>query len=256
MDYLQDPENDGIARVEHFRRIVDGQVEASDSYLGIPIFASHGLHDYAAEEMRRLGLVQPGKSALDIACGAGAMSQRLGDSGMRVLGLDALPGIFRAKGPTICHAGTDANARFEATVTEAVDLVVAMEIVEHVENPRAFLRSCFACLRPGGVLFLTTPNTDSSYSVVSLLLNGHFARFDDAYLRNDGHISPICRHQLLAAGADAGFELISEAGFGRDQVAARSWPKFWVLLQLARLLRRVPESREAMISTYALRRPA
>ena len=253
---MEQPPEGAIARVGHFRDIATGASAASDSYGGIPIFAHRGLHAFAAAEMGRLGLVVPGQLALDVACGAGAMSQRLGEAGMRVVGLDALPENFAATASGVSNRRADLNGRFEEAVDGPADLVVAMEIVEHLENPRAFLRSCFACLRPGGTLFLTTPNIDSTYSAVSLLLKGHFARFDDGYLARDGHIMPVCRHQLLAAAADAGFSLLAEGGHGRDGLSPRAWPKFWALLETARRIRRAPAVREAAISSYAFRRPA
>lgn len=246
----------GIARVAHFRKIATGEAAASDSYAGIPIFAHRGLHDFAASFMRERGLIAPGGVAIDIACGAGAMSQRLADMGMLVTGLDALPENFAATSPIASVTGTDLNGRFHEGFEGWANLAVAMEIIEHVESPRAFLRSCFACLKPGGALVLTMPNVDSSYAIASLALKGCFARFDDNYLRNDGHIMPICRHQFLAAATDAGFAVEAEAGHGRDEVSPRAWPKFWALLSALRFLRRAGETREASISAYLLRRPA
>ncbi len=41
------------------------------------------------------------------------------------------------------------------------DAVIASEVVEHVADPDAFIRSLSACLRPGGALFLTTPNAEA-----------------------------------------------------------------------------------------------
>lgn len=243
-----------VPRVTHFRNIALGESTAVDTYRGIPIFAEKGLHNASAKLMHDHGLLTPGTRVLEVACGAGGMTQRLGDEGLSVLGLDALPENFRASGPGISSRFADLNKPFEIGLSSQFDLVVAMEIIEHLEAPRAFLRSCFTCLRPGGHLFLTTPNVDSSYSLASLALNGVFTRFDDNYIANDGHIMPLVRHQLLAALRDAGFTIEAEHGFGQDRISLRAWPKFWLLEQIIRRLRgsKVPER---SIAQYILRRP-
>ena len=243
-----------IPRVARFREIAAGDVAASDSYAGIPIFAEKGLHAHAVDVMEQHGLLARGTRVLELACGAGAMSQRLGDRGLSVLALDALPEAFKARHPSVRNRFADLNGPFDVGLEKSFDLVVALEIIAHLESPRAFLRACFACLKPGGHLFLTTPNVDSSYAVLSLALNGTFARFDDNYLRQDGHIMPLVRHQFLAAASDCGFQPAMQQTFGKDSISLRAWPKFWALLQMVRRLRGGTAS-EGAIAEYILRRP-
>lgn len=52
----------------------------------------------------------------------------------------------------------------------SVDLILAVEVIEHVYDPDAMLAFCRRLLRPGGVLLLTTPNLSSLVSRLSLLL--------------------------------------------------------------------------------------
>lgn len=243
-----------IPRVARFREIAAGDVAASDSYAGIPIFAEKGLHAHAVDVMEHHGVLLRGTRVLELASGAGAMSQRLADRGLSVLALDALPEAFMAKHPSVRNRFADLNGPFEIGLEKSFDLVVAMEIIAHLESPRAFLRACFACLKPGGHLFLSMPNVDSSYAVLSLALNGTFARFDDNYLRQDGHIMPLVRHQFLAAASDCGFQPIVQQTFGKDSISLRAWPKFWALLQTVRWLRR-DAAPEGAIAEYILRRP-
>lgn len=252
---IQEIESHGLVpRVGRFREIAAGEVEAPDSYAGIPIFAEKGLHAQAAALMADHGLLVHGTRVLDVACGAGAMSQRLGDRGLAVVGVDALPESFQATGPRVRHRFADLNGPFEIGLEGSFDLVVAMEIIDHLEAPRAFLRACFSCLRPGGHLFLTMPNVDSTYALLSLALNGTFTRFDDTYLRQDGHIMPLVRHQFLAAAQDCGFQPVAQQTFGEDTLSPFAWPKFWALLQVLRRLRGRAAA-EGAIAEYILRRP-
>ena len=207
-----------VERVAHFKKIANGESKASDEYKGIPIFAHKGLHQHAFDFMVASGILEGDIKILELACGAGAMTQRLSDIGKSVLALDALPENFKAKGNTIESRFSDLNKDFSAPYKGQFDLIVAMEIIEHLESPRAFLRSCSECLKPNGVLFLTMPNVDSSFSITSLALKNCFHRFNDLYLKNDGHIMPITRHQFLEASKDVGFRLEGENACGNDKM--------------------------------------
>jgi len=73
----------------------------------------------------------------------------------------------------------------------AFDVVVAAEVIEHLENPRFTMREIFKLLRPGGTAIVTTPNNESWRSLVSLPIRGHFAGFGD--LSYPAHITALLR---------------------------------------------------------------
>jgi len=73
----------------------------------------------------------------------------------------------------------------------AFDVVVAAEVIEHLENPRFTMREIFRLLRPGGTAIVTTPNNESWRSLISLPLRGHFAGFGD--LSYPAHITALLR---------------------------------------------------------------
>ncbi|MCC7254226.1 bifunctional 2-polyprenyl-6-hydroxyphenol methylase/3-demethylubiquinol 3-O-methyltransferase UbiG [Hyphomicrobium sp.] len=122
---------------------------------------------------RETGGLRPldGLAVLDVGCGGGLMSEPLARLGARVTGID--PGernIAIARG----HAEPQALAidYRVATVEELVaageryDAVVALEVVEHVPDVGAFVKSCADLVRPGGLLILSTLNrTVKSYAL-------------------------------------------------------------------------------------------
>ena len=69
------------------------------------------------------------------------------------------------------------------------DLVTAIEVIEHVENPIGFLRNIGNMLVPGGIAVLTTPNVDSLPARLTLLLRGKIRTMDEH--GDPTHISPI-----------------------------------------------------------------
>jgi 2-polyprenyl-6-hydroxyphenyl methylase / 3-demethylubiquinone-9 3-methyltransferase len=101
-----------------------------------------------------------GKTALDVGCGAGLMSEPLARLGANVTGLDAAPeNIAAAKahaagqGFSLTYACADV-----AALGGTFDLVTSMEVIEHVPDPADFLRALTARMAPGGLLILSTPN--------------------------------------------------------------------------------------------------
>mmetsp|Transcript_21929 Transcript_21929/g.40008 ORF Transcript_21929/g.40008 Transcript_21929/m.40008 type:complete len:170 (+) Transcript_21929:6625-7134(+) len=108
-----------------------------------------------------------GKQVLDVGCGGGILSERLGRLGARVLGIDpAAKAIETAKQ----HMSADLEyyVEYRNTEVESVkdqfDIVIASEVIEHVTDPKEFLSHVVGRVKPGGDLFLSCPNrTPDSY---------------------------------------------------------------------------------------------
>lgn len=145
-----------------------------------------------------LGLAAAASSgrALDLGAGQGAISQALQRRGFEVTAADVNIDQFRASG--VACVKHDLNLRLPFA-DEDFDLVMAVEILEHLESPRAFLREIFRVLRPGGLAVLSTPNISSLPSRVFFLATGCFDLFvptrkrleDPLDTAADGHITPL-----------------------------------------------------------------
>lgn len=102
-----------------------------------------------------------GKTALDVGCGAGLLTEPLARLGARATGLDAAPeniGAARAHAEAGGFAIEYLAGGIEAVAGRSFDLVVSMEVVEHVADTHAFAAGLAGALAEGGLMVLSTPN--------------------------------------------------------------------------------------------------
>jgi len=120
--------------------------------------------------------VLEGMDVLDVGCGGGILSESLTRLGANTLAIDASAENIHV---ATCHATADpqlASLSFRHALAETLvqepkrfDVVCSMEVIEHVDNPAAFLRSCAELVKPGGHLFLSTvARTPLSYLLTIL----------------------------------------------------------------------------------------
>lgn len=189
-----------------------------------------GLHDFLDPILRRYAL--RGGCAIDLGAGSGALAVRLRELGFEVIAVDINNERFKADIPFV-QLNLN-NPDFSSLGGGAFDFVTAVEVIEHLESPIAFLRHIRSLLKPDGVALITTPNLDNAPSRFRFLLTGKLHMMDE---KVPNHISPIFHDLFIRQYLPrASLKLVEHHFFPKNGYKVSRKYYSWLLRLLARLL--------------------
>ncbi|MEK7383312.1 MAG: class I SAM-dependent methyltransferase [Elusimicrobiota bacterium] len=119
-------------------------------------------YDEALALLRRE--VPSGGRLLDVGCGSGGFLHRARAAGFSVAGLDfnsARARALKAGGFDVFHGGLPEFTR--GATPASFDAVTIFQVIEHLDDPLAWLKSAKSLLKPGGLLVVGTPNRDRTF---------------------------------------------------------------------------------------------
>ena len=163
-----------------------------------------------------------GGTLVDVGCGAGRLWPFVSPHFDRYVGVDV-----------VRYEGFPAEGEFHALDLDrgdvplpdgTGDVVCGVETIEHLENPRAFVRMLARLARPGGWVIVTTPNQHSALSKATFLLRGEHVHFQDASY--PAHITALLEADLRRIATEAGLTEIAVeySASGRVPGTGRHWP--------------------------------
>jgi 2-polyprenyl-6-hydroxyphenyl methylase/3-demethylubiquinone-9 3-methyltransferase len=130
----------------------------------------------AAEYGRDLTKPLPfaGLRILDIGCGGGLLSEPMARLGAEVVGADAAPRNIPVAQVHAQASGLNIDYRFTtaedlAAAGEQFDVVLNMEVVEHVSDPLAYLTACHDLLKSGGIMLCSTLNRNPKSYLMAII---------------------------------------------------------------------------------------
>ena len=154
-----------------------------------------------------------GGRLVDVGCGSAGLWRRLAPRFARYCGLDAVRYHGFPIDAEFCQVDLDLATPWPIAVGEA-DVVTAVETIEHLENPWAFMRALVEIVRPGGWVVVTTPNQLSVLSLATLVIKHRFSAFQDAHY--PAHRTALLEIDLRRAAGECGLQsvdvLYSHAG--------------------------------------------
>jgi SAM-dependent methyltransferase len=152
---------------------------------------------------------KPGDLALDLGCGDGRNLPKLLDAGLRAIGTDY--SILRLGRAAEGRVGTTYDFLFMADAKNlpipagSFDVVYCDQVLEHIPDPGAVLRSIRRILRPSGTLILGVPNEGSWYFQFKF-------RLKPGLRANTDHISFFTRDSLQKLLVESGLEARESVG--------------------------------------------
>jgi SAM-dependent methyltransferase len=168
---------------------------------------------------------QPSPATLvDVGCGRGEFFSLVRGRVGRYVGVDVVRHPGYPAELTLVEVDLD---RGHVPLDDAcADAVVCAETIEHVENPRALMRELVRLARPGGWVFVTTPNQLSAASLLCLVARGQFQYFQEAPGLYPAHITALLEVDLRRIASECGLsELdVMYSAAGRVPFSTRSWP--------------------------------
>ena len=159
------------AEVEKFSRIAEQWWDPRGKFAPLhrfnPVRLDFITATAAARFGRKTGAPSPfaGLRLLDIGCGGGLLAEPMARLGFEVTGVDASAQNIAVASTHAARAGLDVAYRnatvedlLEQGVAQGFDVVLNMEVVEHVADPGQFLRDAARLLKPGGLMVVATLN--------------------------------------------------------------------------------------------------
>jgi 2-polyprenyl-6-hydroxyphenyl methylase / 3-demethylubiquinone-9 3-methyltransferase len=156
-----------------------------------------------------------GLRVLDIGCGGGLLSEPVARMGATVVGADPSEkniGIAsthaKASGVTVDYRPVTAEQLAEAG--ETFDIVLNMEVVEHVADVEFFMSTCARMVRPGGMMFVATINRTMKAAALAIFAAENILRW---LPRGTHQYEKLVRPEELEAPMTAsGLEIIDRTG--------------------------------------------
>jgi 2-polyprenyl-3-methyl-5-hydroxy-6-metoxy-1,4-benzoquinol methylase len=176
------------------------------------------LHEWLLDDVICLldSLVPKGARIIDLGCGNGRLTARLRSKGWPSVGVDISPsGIQIAKEtyPGLDFRQVDIGSASQPFPPETFGAAVAVEVIEHLHDPKQFLRNALVLLRPSGWLVITTPYHGYLKNLAISLLDGWDSHFDA--LSVGGHIKFWSKRTLAQLFASLGLDCPHYWGAGR-----------------------------------------
>jgi 2-polyprenyl-3-methyl-5-hydroxy-6-metoxy-1,4-benzoquinol methylase len=156
---------------------------------------------------------------VDVGCGGGGLWREVNGRFTSYCGLDAVRYETFPVEARFCLVDLDSDEWPE--IAGSADVVAAVETIEHLENPWAFMRRLVAIAKPGAWIIVTTPNQLSLLSLLTLVTKRRFAAFQDAHY--PAHRTALLESDLCRAASESGLEIVDVAYSHQGRLPLMSW---------------------------------
>lgn len=157
-----------------------------------------GIYRMVADFLRDSGSRQ--LAILDIACGIGNLRPYIAPFVATYEGADIVR--YPDLPADVAVHLVDLDSGRIPVADDTYDAVISVETIEHLENPRAFVRELKRLAKPGGWILVTTPNQLGFLSKLTLVFKNHYTYFGTALY--PGHITALIEIDLRRIAGECG----------------------------------------------------
>ena len=170
-----------------------------------------------------------GGTVIDAGCGKGTLASHIANRFDRYLGLDIVDHLTPAKRiSNVEFVKVDFDSQTFALPDGLADFTCSLETIEHLENPRAFLRELVRLTKQGGYVIVTTPNQLSFQSKACLIIRNEFVHFQERPGLYPAHLSPLLEIDLIRMARENDLKQVEivYTGDGRIPGMTKHWPQW------------------------------
>jgi SAM-dependent methyltransferase len=171
-------------------------------------------YEYAAQLIKQVAQRNTNAVVIDIGCGTGKMKPIVEAAGLRWHGFDLAPASPEVSRWDLVDPCPAQNIK--------ADLVLLLDVIEHLFNPGLAIKNIADTLAPNGELLMTMPNPHWSRSRIHNLFYGSPANFTQHDLDVNHHVFPPLRHVIERLLSESRLRIVRYATLDGNEVP---WPK-------------------------------
>lgn len=167
------------------------------------------------------------KSLLDLGCGGGVLSESMAENGAHVTGIDLAEDSLEIAKLHLYESKHNINyinqsaEDFASQNENSFDVIVCMEMLEHVPDPQSIVNACAKILKPGGWLFLSTLNRSPESMVLGIFMAEHVMGLVP---KGTHHYNQFIKPSELASGVEKSQLIVKDiCGMKYNPLSTKAW---------------------------------
>jgi len=168
-----------------------------------------------------------GKSVLDVGCGGGVFSEAMAASGAKVTAIDLADESLEVAKLHLYESQYQINyikqsvEQFADEHIAGFDVIVCMEMLEHVPDPQSIVNACAKILKPGGWIFLSTINRSPKAMMLGIFMAEHIMQLVP---KGTHHYEQFIKPSELATGLEkAQLQVKDVCGMKYNPLSTKAW---------------------------------
>jgi 2-polyprenyl-6-hydroxyphenyl methylase/3-demethylubiquinone-9 3-methyltransferase len=167
------------------------------------------------------------KNIVDVGCGGGVLTEALAQSGAKTTGIDLAHDSLEVAKLHLFESQLEipylevSVEDFSEVEKSKFDVVVCMEMLEHVPDPQSIIDSCAKLLKPGGWLFVSTLNRSPKAMMLGIVAAEHLLQMIP---KGTHHYKKFIKPSELAAGIEKSDLIIKDiSGMKYNPLSKKAW---------------------------------